>query len=225
MFFGVPEIWRSPLYFCAPSWGQRPNNRGFKEGFLFHGLSLAPKLLNSFPAMSSFSITACTRQTEVSLPAAVVPRDRNLCVLPGIWEMLLDLDSIKSAWLNLATLPEQAPVDQSDQEPLLRFQSTRTGRPSREDCQNCSYLFSTALCVEGQQHRQMVGEFTRIWADRGFIEIKLWGCKQAPERWLCGWEGIKVLSSWRRMIWFYLMGHLYGINRWASYSLVEKSVL
>lgn len=123
-----------------------------------------------FPAVSSFSVPAWTRQTEVSLPAALVPRDRNLWALSGVWMMLLDLSSIKSAWLNLATLPEWAPVDQSSQEPLLHFQSTRTGRPSREDCLNHSYLFSPALCVEGQQNRQIVGEFTRIWADRGFIE-------------------------------------------------------
>lgn len=98
----------------------------------------------SFPAVSSFSVPAWTRQIEVSLPAALVPRDR-ICALSGVWMMILDLSSIKSAWLNLATLPERAPVDQSGQEPLLHFQSTRTERPSREDCQNCSYLFSPAL--------------------------------------------------------------------------------
>lgn len=96
-----------PFIFCA-SWGQRPNNRGFKgrEGGLFCGLltmlpgSQAPLLfaclVSAFSIMVPLPVSDWIQPSSLnpSRSAVIMPRDRGHCVLSVVWMMSLDLDSI-----------------------------------------------------------------------------------------------------------------------------------
>lgn len=165
ILWGARDMTKSFIFFCPILRAE-----ALRRVFISWPFAQAPY---SFSAVPSFSVTAWTHQTEVSLPAALVPRDRNLCII----RCMDDAPGFEQYKICMAEPgnPSWAGSCRSVRSRTSTPFSVHQNRKAFKRRLSKLFLPLLARTVKGQQHRQLVGKFTRIWADRGFIEIKLGG--------------------------------------------------